>query len=62
MIQLDKALRAWKKPEFEMILKQEIARLGADQLPLQQALTISSTVTADPITFVIFATPATQSA
>jgi hypothetical protein len=53
MIQLDKALRVWKTPEFEVILKQEIAHLGADQLPLQQGLAISSTVTADPITVII---------
>jgi hypothetical protein len=53
MIQLGKALRAWKKPEFDVILKQEIAHLGADQLPLQQGLAISSMVTADPITVII---------
>ena len=53
MMQLDKVLRAWNTPEFELILKQEIAHLGAGQLPLQQGLTISSTVTADPITVII---------
>jgi hypothetical protein len=36
MIQLDKALSAWGTPDFEAALKQEIAQLGDDQLPLQQ--------------------------
>lgn len=53
MPKLDKALQAWGTPDFEAILKQEIAQLGADQLPLQQGLTISSTVTADPVTVII---------
>lgn len=53
MIHLDKALQAWSTPEFELILKQEIAQLDSGQLPLQQGLTISSTVTADPITVTI---------
>lgn len=53
MIQLGKALRAWGTPKFELILKQEIAQLGADQLPLQQGLAISSTVTTDHITAII---------
>jgi len=38
MIQLTKALHAWGTPDFEAVLKQEIAQLGADYLPLQQGL------------------------
>ncbi len=53
MIRLDKALRAWGTPDFEAILKQEIAQLGADQLPLQQGLSTGNYVIADPITVVI---------
>jgi hypothetical protein len=53
MIHLDNALRAWGTSEFEVVLKQEIAQLGAAQLPLQQGLAISSTVTTDHITAII---------
>ena len=53
MIRLDKALRAWGTPDFEAILKQEIAQLGADHLPLQQGLSVSNYVTDDPITVMI---------
>jgi hypothetical protein len=53
MIKLDKALRAWGKADFESILKQEVAQLGANQLPLQQALSNSSSVSDDPVTVVI---------
>ena len=53
MIRLDKSLHAWGTPDFEAVLKREIAQLGADQLPLQQGLAISSTVTTDPITVII---------
>ena len=42
MIQLTQALSAWGSPTFDGILKQEIARLGAGDLPLQQGLSVSS--------------------
>lgn len=42
MIQLTKSLNAWGTPDFENILKAEIAQLGAEQLPLQQGLSTSS--------------------
>jgi hypothetical protein len=35
-------LNAWGTPDFENILKAEIAQLGAEQLPLQQGLSTSS--------------------
>lgn len=53
MLQLDKALRAWGTADFEAVLKQEIAQLGADQLPLQQGLSTGNYVAADPVTAVI---------
>ncbi len=53
MVKLDNALKAWGTPGFEAVLKQEIAQLGADRLPLQQGLSTGNYVTADPITVVI---------
>lgn len=53
MIRLDKALGAWGAPDFGDILKQEIARLGADHLPLQQGLSNGNYVSDDPITVMI---------
>ncbi|MGC2457559.1 MAG: hypothetical protein WA435_06160 [Gallionellaceae bacterium] len=53
MIRLDKTLRAWKTPGFEALLKQEIAQLGADHLPLQQGLSTGNYVIDGPITVVI---------
>jgi hypothetical protein len=42
MIQLTKVLSAWRTADFESILKKEIERMGAKELPLQQALSSSS--------------------
>lgn len=53
MIRLTMALKAWGTSEFETILKQEIAQLDIDQLPLQQGLSSSNYVTDDPITVII---------
>lgn len=53
MIKLDNTLRAWGTPGFESALKQEIAQLGANVLPLQQALSNSSSVIDEPVTVVI---------
>ena len=53
MIKLDKSLRAWGTPGFEQVLKQEVLLLGADQLPLQEALANSSSVSDDTFTVVI---------
>lgn len=46
MIRFDKALHAWGTPEFPAVLKDEIERLDADLLPLQQGLARSSHVAA----------------
>lgn len=53
MIRLDKALSAWGTPDFGAVLKQEIAHLGADQLPLQQGLSNGNYVVDAPITVMI---------
>ena len=44
MIRLTHALTAWGTPDFEAVLKREIAQLGADRLPLQQGLSTGSHV------------------
>lgn len=53
MIQLKQTLHAWGTPDFKAVLKQEIGQLPPDQLPLQQGLTSSNYVTADPFTVMI---------
>ncbi len=53
MIRLKTALRAWGTPGFKDILKQEIAQLGADRLPLQQGLATGNYVADEPITVTI---------
>jgi len=52
VIHLAKSLHAWGTPDFQAILKQEIAQC-ADHLPLQQGLSSSSYVTDAPVTVVI---------
>ena len=52
MIQLDKSLRAWGTPEFEAVLKQEVAQFG-DELPLQEGLSVGSYVAKGAISLVI---------
>jgi hypothetical protein len=41
-LRLTNALSAWGTPQFEDVLKQEIERLGAEHLPLQQGLSTGS--------------------
>lgn len=53
MFRLDHALRAWGRPEFEAVLKNEIAQLGAGQLPLQQGLASGNYVADEPITVML---------
>jgi len=50
---LDEALRAWGTPDFAVILKQEIALMGPDRLPLQQGLSTGNYVADEPITVAI---------
>ena len=42
MIRLAESLRAWGSPNFPSVLKDEIGRLDAVHLPLQQGLTAGS--------------------
>lgn len=53
MIRFDKALSAWGTPDFKAVLKQEIAQLDADDLPLQQGLSTGNYVSDEPITVLI---------
>lgn len=53
MIQLNKSLRAWGKPDFQAVLKQEIEQLGADELPLQRGLSTGNYVSNTPFTVLI---------
>lgn len=50
MMRLDKALYAWGTPNFETVLKREIAHLSAGHLPLQQGLSTGNYVADVPIT------------
>ena len=53
MIKLTKALKAWKTPDFENVLKAEMQKINPELLPLQQALSQSSYVTGGDISVVI---------
>ena len=53
MIRLDKSLSAWGTREFSDVLKTELKQLQADQLPLQQGLSIGNYVADEPFTCVI---------
>ena len=48
MIRLANTLNTWGTTSFEAALKAEIEQLDADQLPLQQGLSISSHVADSP--------------
>lgn len=50
---LAKSVNAWGTPDFTVILKQEVAQLGVDQLPLQQGLTTGNYVSDTPITVMV---------
>lgn len=50
MIRLTRTLHAWRTPGFEDILKSEVEQLDTDQLPLQQGLSVTSSVTDSPRT------------
>ena len=55
MIQLKEALQAWGSPEFAAVLKQSLMQQAA-RLPLQKALSASSSVAATPITVTVLGT------
>ncbi len=52
MMRLEQALRAWGTPDFEAVLKREIAQC-AGQLPLQQGMSSGSHMTDAPATVMI---------
>lgn len=53
MIKLSNALKAWKTPDFERILKEEIQNIDVALLPLQEGLSLSSYVSGSDISAVI---------
>ena len=53
MIKLERSLRVWGTPDFEDSLKHELAQVGAEQLPLQHALTTGNYVADAPVTITI---------
>lgn len=55
MLTLPQSVRAWGTSRFEEVLKQELAQ-QADQLPLQQALALSSSVAEAPVSVLVQST------
>ncbi|MES9990443.1 MAG: hypothetical protein ABW098_00700 [Candidatus Thiodiazotropha sp.] len=53
MIHLPKAVDAWNSPEFNRVLKNELEMIDAEQLPLQQGLSLSSMVSAEPFSVIV---------
>ncbi|MFA5242720.1 MAG: hypothetical protein WC029_06490 [Sulfuricella sp.] len=53
MIKLVNALKAWKTPSFESVLKDEIQNIDVMLLPLQEGLSLSSHVSGSDISAVI---------
>lgn len=53
MIKFANALKAWKTPDFESVLKDEIQKLDMALLPLQEGLALSSYVSGSDISAVI---------
>jgi hypothetical protein len=51
---LHRSLQAWGSADFEATLKQEIAQLGSEHLPLQQGLSSSNYVADAPITVMVY--------
>ena len=53
MPRLTRSIHAWGTPGFESTLKAEIAQLGADDLPLQQGLSLGSVGLDDNVSVMI---------
>jgi hypothetical protein len=60
MIHLPKARDAWKTPGFDLVLKGELEAIDSSQLPLQQALTLSSIVSTEPFSAIVLDRKATE--
>ena len=56
MTQLQQSLNAWDTEKFKSVFKQEVAQLSLDELPLQQALQLSSYATKDNLQVMINST------
>lgn len=61
MLRLPDALKAWGTPDFEAVLKREVAQHAAE-LPLQQGLSISNYVVDAPVTVMIHSVGETKNA
>lgn len=53
MITLKKTVLAWGTSNFDQVFKAEVAALGADKLPLQQALTQCNRVSDNAFTVMV---------
>ncbi|MEW8507931.1 MAG: hypothetical protein AB2598_14625 [Candidatus Thiodiazotropha sp.] len=53
MIHLPKARNAWNSPGFDQVLKAELEASDAEQLPLQQGLSLSSMVSPEPFKVIV---------
>lgn len=53
MIRFHNSLNAWGRPDFEAVLKQEIAQMERALLPLQQGLSSGSHATDRPVSAMI---------
>jgi hypothetical protein len=57
---LTRSLAAFEKPEFEAVLREELAALGPDALGLQQALSAGNTALSDGIGIMILRSAGTS--
>lgn len=56
MVYLKQSLSAWGAPGFNDRFKTEIEQLNADELPLQDGLSLSSSVSNEPFRVMVIAT------
>lgn len=56
MIKLEQALAARSKSEFKAVFQSEVEALPAEQLPLQQGLSLSSYVSGEPFRVMVIST------
>jgi hypothetical protein len=53
MIKLEQSLSAWGQPDFRAVLKQELALLPPEALPLQQGLSTGNYVSDTPFSVIV---------
>lgn len=56
MILLPQSLKAWNSADFNEHFKAEVEQLKADELPLQQGLSLSSYVSGEPFKVMVIGT------